>query len=145
MKKLFLILLCLGVCNLATAQDLHKRDVPSVILNQFNKEFPKAYDVEWEKKGDLYKVEFETGWKKDHDVWYNSEGKIVKHKEELSSKDLPKPIKDYIQQEYKDYKIDEVDKITEKNEVLYKVEVEKYDREIKLFFNEDGTLSKKRK
>ena len=44
------------------AQDLTESQVPSVIVNNFKKEFPKASDVEWEKKGEQYNVEFEIGW-----------------------------------------------------------------------------------
>ncbi len=140
MKKLILFFIALVAFNNSFAQDLRKSEVPSVVLNQFNSKFPKAFDVEWEKDGDLYKVEFETKWNNDHDVWFNSEGKIIKQKEELSARDLPQAIKDYINQEYKNYKVDDVDKITENNRVIYKVEVENRKREINLFFNEDGTL-----
>jgi len=140
MKKLILFFIALVAFNNSFAQDLRKSEVPSVVLNQFNSKFPKAFDVEWEKDGDLYKVEFETKWNNDHDVWFNSEGKIIKQKEELSARDLPQAIKDYINQEYKNYKVDDVDKITENNRVVYKVEVENRKREINLFFNEDGTL-----
>lgn len=140
MKKLILFFIALVAFNNSFAQDLRKSEVPSVVLNQFNSKFPKAFDVEWEKDGDLYKVEFETKWNNDHDVWFNSEGKIIKQKEELSARDLPQAIKDYINQEYKNYKVDDVDKITENNRIVYKVEVENRKREINLFFNEDGTL-----
>lgn len=138
--KLILFFIALVAFNNSFAQDLRKSEVPSVVLNQFNSKFPKAFDVEWEKDGDLYKVEFETKWNNDHDVWFNSEGKIIKQKEELSARDLPQAIKDYINQEYKNYKVDDVDKITENNRIVYKVEVENRKREINLFFNEDGTL-----
>lgn len=140
MKKLFLLLTLLGAVTISAAQDLHKRQVPSVVLNQFEKQFPKAKEVEWEKSGELYKVEFETNWSDDHDVWYNAEGKMVKHKEELSSRNLPKSIQEYLSKEYKYYKIDDVERITENDEVIYKVEVERRDREIKLLFHEDGSL-----
>lgn len=140
MKKLFLLLTLLGAVTISAAQDLHKRQVPSVVLNQFEKQFPKAKEVEWEKSGELYKVEFETNWSNDHDVWYNAEGKMVKHKEELSSRNLPKSIQEYLSKEYKYYKIDDVERITENDEVIYKVEVERRDREIKLLFHEDGSL-----
>lgn len=140
MKKLFLLLTLLGAVTISAAQDLHKRQVPSVVLNQFEKQFPKAKEVEWKKSGELYKVEFETNWSDDHDVWYNAEGKMVKHKEELSSRNLPKSIQEYLSKEYKYYKIDDVERITENDEVIYKVEVERRDREIKLLFHEDGSL-----
>lgn len=140
MKKMFLIVMTLGICNLGFSQKIQKNQIPSVILNQFNSQFPKATDIEWKMVGEFYKVEFETSRDVDHDVWYNVEGKMVKHKEELSARNLPTPIKEYVKKHYSGYKIDDVDKITEGKTITYKVEVEKYDREINLYFNENGTL-----
>lgn len=140
MKKLFLVIMALGMCHLGFSQKIQADRVPSVILNQFNTQFPKATDIKWKKVIEYYKVEFETGRDIDHDVWYNSEGKMVKHKEEISARELPTVIKEYIKQNYAEYKIDDVDKITEGKNVTYKVEIEKRDREINLYFNENGTL-----
>lgn len=139
MKKLFFIVIAIGTCHFTLAQDIHKSGVPSVIINQFINQFPKATDVEWEMEGKLYKVEFETPRNVDHDVWYNHDGKMVKHKEEISSKKLPQAIEKSIKDKYSNYKIDDVHKITEGNTVIYSVEIEKFDREIMLYFNENGT------
>lgn len=141
MKKcisIVMTVLAFGIFNMASAQKIQKSEVPSVILNQFNVQFPKAKDVEWKIVGQQYKVEFELPRDKDHDVWYNSGGEIVKHKEELQKKDLPESIRKQINQEYKDYKIDDVDRITEGKSVVYVVEVEKRGTEIKLRYDQNG-------
>ena len=51
------VLLLLGTGTIF-AQDIPKSQVPSVIVNNFKKEFPKANDIEWEMQGDLYNVDF---------------------------------------------------------------------------------------
>ncbi len=72
----------------------------------------------------LYNVEFETGWNIDHDVWYNDTGKMVKHKEDISPKDLLKSVNQTIKKEFSQYSIDDLKRITEGSEVIYKMEFE---------------------
>ncbi len=94
MKKKILIgiIACVGLTSAVVAQDLLQSDVPSVVVNNFQKAFPKVYDVEWELKGELYEVDFETGVSIDHEAWYDKTGKLVKHKQEIAKTDLPKAV-----------------------------------------------------
>lgn len=142
MIKLVLTLVAIGTVYFVQGQNLHQNEVTSVVLNQFNVQFPKATEVEWKKGGKLYKVEFETGRDKDHDVWYNAEGEMTKHKEELSRSNLPEAIRKNIKKDFKSYKIDDVDRLTEGYSIVYKVEIEKYNHERDLFYSENGKLIK---
>lgn len=139
MKKLIFAICLAGASTVAVAQDIRQSEVPSVVLNAFQSKFSNAADVEWEMKGDLYKVEFEIG-KFDHDLWIDKNGKVVKHKEELSKSDLPPAINDKIKAEYKDYRVDDVYKIESDGKVTYEVELDgnRGDREIT--FAPDGTV-----
>lgn len=95
--------------------------------------------MEWEKKGENYKVEFEIGYSKyDHSVWYNKEGLLVRHKEEISKKDLPESIRSVINRDYKWYWIHEAEKITEVSQTLYRVELISFSKEWDLIFDETG-------
>ena len=123
MKKQILFLAALGTLSFSQAQDLPKSQVPSVILNQFNSQFPKATDVEWEMDGNLYNVEFEIGWNRDHDVWYDAEGKMVKQKEEIASKELPQAVHKTIETGFKGYSTDDVERITDEGKIFYKLEL----------------------
>lgn len=107
----------------ATAQDLSQNQVPSVIVNHFNKQFPKATDVEWEMDGNLYNVDFETGWSIDHEVWYTKEGKMVKHKEDISVDELPKSVSQTLNTTFKGYSVKDVERIAENGQVVYKMEL----------------------
>lgn len=139
MKKLIFAICLAGASTVAVAQDIRQSEVPSVVLNAFQSKFSNATDVEWEMKGDLYKVEFEIG-KFDHDLWIDKNGKVVKHKEELSKSDLPAAINDKIKTEYKDYRVDDVYKIESDGKVTYEVDLDgnRGDREIT--FAPDGTV-----
>lgn len=124
MKKQILILsAALAISLSAQAQDIPQTQVPSVILNQFNKQFPKATDVEWEKDGNFYSVDFEIGWNIDHEIWYNAEGKLVKHKEDISKSELPKAVNDRIQADFNGYSIDDLERLTDNGKVIYKMEL----------------------
>ncbi|MAU17001.1 MAG: hypothetical protein CMH46_15845 [Muricauda sp.] len=125
MKKQLLVFgTTLAIALTTQAQDIPQSQVPSVIVNEFNKQFPKATDVEWEMDGSLYNVEFEIGWNIDHEVWYNAEGKVVKHKEDISKSELPKAVIDRIKTDFKGYSIDDLERISDNGKVVYKMELD---------------------
>lgn len=146
MKKTFLIgsfVLAL-FANTAMAQDLNKSQVPSVIVNNFQKSFPKAYDVEWELDGENYKAEFETGLLgADHDVWYNKTGAQLRHKEEISKSDLPRKVLAKINADFGSYRVDDVKKITESGKATYTLELKSLGEEWKVAFDKEGTVLSK--
>ncbi len=123
MKKQIFTLAALSIFGITMAQDISTSQVPSVILNQFNKDFSKANDVDWEMEGNLYNVDFEMGWNIDHEVWYSADGKIIKHKEVIAIKELPKAVSSRINTDFKGYSIDDLERITENGKVVYKMEL----------------------
>ncbi len=135
------VLLILGTGTIF-AQDIPKSQVPSVIVNNFKKEFTKANDVEWERQGDLYNVDFEIGWFTDYEAWYNASGKLVKHTQEINKSDLPKAVINAIKTQYKEYSIDDVKKIIEDGVETYKVELEKWDEDFDVIYSKNGNLIK---
>lgn len=140
-KRILSIGLSLLAC-VSFAQDIPASQVPSVVLKQFNIDFPKAKDIDWELENNTYIVEFEQGWSKDFEVWYSSNGEKIRIEEEIVKSELPKAIVLAIQTNYPSYRIDDIEKITENNTVAYKIDIEKRDVEKTLFFNENGTLIK---
>jgi hypothetical protein len=141
----FMGLIAMALCsNSVTAQDIHPSEVPSVIVNNFQKAFPKATDVEWELDGANYKVEFETGlFGQDHDVWYDQNGKLIRRKEEISKSDVPQKVMAAINRDFKDYRIDDVKKITEGNKLVYTLELKSFREEWKVAFDSEGKLLSK--
>lgn len=137
MKKQILWVVCLLFAGTVYAQDLPQQDVPSVVVNVFNQRFPKAVDVEWEKKGDLYNVEFEIG-RRDHEAWIDGKGNMVRHKQEISSRELPKAVTSSIKKMFTAYRLSDVDKIQEGDKTRYKVEVKTLTAEQDLWFDDKG-------
>ncbi len=139
MKKLLTFVLPLLTAMSSCAQEVPQSLVPSVVVNAFQQKFPKASDIEWEKKGLVYEVEFDLQFK-DHKVLIDSTGKIVKHKEEISTSDLPVPVKATLQKEFAKYKMDDAKRIETDGLVIYKVEVENGADERKIYLDGEGKI-----
>lgn len=126
------------------AQDIPQSEVPSVILNKFKSEFPKAKDIEWETKADLYNVEFEIGRSADHEIWYDKSGNQVKHKEDISKNQLPKAVTNTLQKDFKGYRIDDVEKFTTGSTVSYKMELNSMTKDWDIEIDSNGKILKQK-
>lgn len=146
MKNLILTISILGlsITNIS-AQDIRQSEVPSVILNHFQKSFPKAADIDWEIKGNYYEVEFETGFLgDDHKILYSRDGKLVRHEEEISKSNLPKTVLASIKRSFNGYRTDDIKKITEGGKIIYNVELKNYSQEWKVVFDAQGRILQKK-
>lgn len=146
MKNLILTISILGlsITNIS-AQDIRQSEVPSVILNHFQKSFPKAADIDWEIKGNYYEVEFETGFLgDDHKILYSRDGKLVRHEEEISKSNLPKTVLASIKRSFNGYRTDDIKKITEGGKVIYNVDLKNYSQEWKVVFDAQGRILQKK-
>ncbi|MBZ0205947.1 MAG: PepSY-like domain-containing protein [Flavobacteriales bacterium] len=127
------------------AQDLTPAQVPAAVMASFNKEFPKAMDVEWDLKGTQYKVEFETGLLgADHEAWYDANGKQLKHKEEISVSDLPAAVSAAIARDFDGYRTDDVERITQDGTTSYTLELKKLNEEWEVAYDAKGMQLEKR-
>jgi len=122
------------------AQDIPESQVPSVIVNNFKKQFPKAGDIEWERQGNQYNVEFEIGFFTDYEAWYTASGELIRYSEEIPNSKLPADIKQAIKNQFEEYRIDDAKKFVENNVETYYVEIEKGKNEQNLVFSKDGKL-----
>ncbi|MCC7233205.1 MAG: PepSY-like domain-containing protein [Bacteroidia bacterium] len=128
----------------STAQRIMQSQVPPVIVNNFQQSFPKIYDVEWKIDGINYQVEFETGMLgTDHKMWYDSTGKVIRHKEEIAKKDLPPSVLAKINGEYNLYWVDDAEKITEGDKMTYNLELKTLTEEWKMVFDPQGNVLSK--
>ena len=126
--------------NLAFAQDLPSSEVPSIVINSFNRSFPQSSKVEWELKGEIYNAEFDVDWR-DHEVWISKTGAILKHKKEVKKAELPTAISNVITRDYSTYRIDDIDQFEINKRFYYKVELKKHDEEKKIIFDQKGKVS----
>lgn len=107
----------------AQAQEVFQSQVPSLVLNQFKNNHPRATEEEWEVKGDVYKVEFETGWNIDHEEWYQANGELIKHSEEITKKELPELVVNTILSDFSGRTIHDLQRVTQGKDTVYQMEL----------------------
>ncbi len=122
------------------AQDLKTSQLPAKVQGAFQKAYPQAKDVDWEMKGEYYKVEFDIG-RFDHEISYDANGTAVRVEKEVAVTELPTSIAGAIKKKYPDYKIDSVEATQVNGKTSYKVEIEQgLFKERKLYFDGNGKL-----
>lgn len=135
------LLIAFGITGISQsfAQDLHRNQVPSLVMNSFKKEFPKVKNAEWEMSKGLYEVEFKIS-RMDYEIWYNAEGDLVKMKREMRLRDLADSIKDSVKAYYKGYRIGDVEKLTQNGRSVYKIEMKNLREDFDVFVDESGKI-----
>jgi hypothetical protein len=129
------------ICAYSIAQS---RDaMPSAEFQQkFNKDFPKAVDVEWETAGNVYEVEFEREFS-DYKALYDVKGNLLMYSFDIRASDLPDAVKSTAKKLYPKYRFDEVKKVYKGIETFYKIEMEHSESEAKIVIKQDGTIVEK--
>lgn len=125
----------------ANSQDILESQVPSVVLNHFTKEFPKAKDIDWEEEGDFYKVDFEVKRRIDFEIWYDSDGTVIREEKEIIKSGLSKPVEESIASDFPGYRIGDITRITEGESIHYQVELDSRTKgELDILFDADGKV-----
>ncbi|MDR0574748.1 MAG: PepSY-like domain-containing protein [Tannerella sp.] len=114
--------------------------VPTELLVQkFRKDFPNAYDIEWEKAASLYEIEFEIRGS-DYQAYYDEQGHLVMLIYDIYQSDLPDLIKKQITSKYPNYRFDDIERIIKGTDVSYNVEMERGDVDVRIIIKSDGTI-----
>ena len=143
MKILKILAVVLFTSGFAKAQELNSADVPGNLNDSFNKEYPKATNAEWKKELDHYKVEFDLD-RRDHEVWYNASGNMLKKELEITEAELPQVVRSIIKSKYAGYRVDDVEMVWKNKVKTYEVELEKGQDEKHIIFDEKGKVLNER-
>ena len=121
-------IICLGSVSFAQKKEYEsKADVPPAAKSAFSKAFAGSSRVKWEKEGKNYEVNFLQQGHQMSAV-YSPAGELQETEIAIKITELPAPVAEYINKQYKDAKIEEAAKITKANgEVNYEAEVNKKD------------------
>ncbi|MBZ0327106.1 MAG: PepSY-like domain-containing protein [Altibacter sp.] len=140
MKNLFVIALAILASVAMYGQDLKTTEVPSTFTEGLLKVYPNATDIEWERNGNDYKVEFDSG-KMEHEIWFNKTGDMVRVQKDITKKELPTALAEIIKRDYADYTIDDVESIFKDGVTTYIVELEKgWFEAIRITFSTTGKV-----
>lgn len=140
MKKVMFLTAFLAIAVLGYGQDIRAGQVPSVVLNSFEKTYPKAAKVEWELQGSQYNVEFKLGWV-EHEVWMDAQGKIIKHKREILESEIPDLVLKTIKRDFTSYHIDDCAVYEVEKQTFYKIELKKQNVDRTVFIDSSGKIT----
>lgn len=136
--RIVLSAMVFGVFTLtACSQETPQSEIPSVVLNAFNLEFANSTDVEWEKKGPIYEIEFEIE-NIDHEALIEETGNLIKYKKELQFAGLPEALKTFLSSNYSTNNIDDLHLLVIGENQYYQVELDGRITDAKKVFNEAG-------
>jgi len=140
MKIIRVAIIALIATATMNAQDLETSEVPESFTEGLLEKYPNATDIEWEKNGTDYKVEFEVG-RMEHEIWFNKEGESVRVEQEITTARMPQGLVDIINRDYANYKIDSVEAIEKDGRTTYKVELEKsWNEQLIITYTKEGRV-----
>jgi hypothetical protein len=138
MKKLALMAVAAMITSLTFAQKMQEKDVPAPVKNAFQKQYPTASDVKWDKEGEKFEASFDLN-KTDNSVLFDAQGNILETEVEIELNQLPKGVLEYVKANYKGQKVKEAAKITDaQGKVTYEAEIKGMD----LLFDANGKFIK---
>ncbi len=99
--------------------------------------FPGAriVDIDMERNGMEVEI-VHNGMK--HEIWFDASSSWIQTKTEYNRWNVPDVVRSFIQSHYAGYQIDDVDRYETATDIYYCVEIEKGDRERKVYLNEQG-------
>jgi hypothetical protein len=117
--------------------------VPQPVLKAFSVKYPQATKVKWglEKPGE-YEAEFIIGGNEVSAV-YEEEGILLEEETEMEESALPQSIKDALAKDFKECKIDEVEKVNIKDVITFELEAKCGKTKSELVFDSNGKLTSK--
>lgn len=106
--------------------------------------YPDATHIEWEKKGQYTVADFRLD-NTEYSVWFSANAEWLLAESDINYASLPALVQTAFKNgEYATWKIDDTDLVERpQREKLYRIEAEKGEQEVDLFYLADGTLVKK--
>jgi hypothetical protein len=124
MKTLFFGIFGMGIILTSCVQ---QSTTPQVVKDAFNKQFPEAEEVKWNKEGEDFEASFEKK-EKDMSAVIDTKGNVLETEVGIEITDLPQAIQDYLAKNYAGKEIKEAAKIVDaKGTLTYEAEIEKSD------------------
>jgi len=125
--------------NTSEAQNLKEKDVPDQVRASFQKQFPDAVNVTWEKE----KGDFEANWGgksgEDHSALFNPAGQFIELVDAIPVGQLPSVIVQYVHEHYKGASIREAGILTDAHgSHMFEAEIKVKD----LIFDAEGRFLK---
>lgn len=148
MKKIIVVALMLLFSLVSRAQkkeELSPQQVPVVVKSSFQKDFPTAELLNWEKERGRYEATFHVN-RVEMSATYNKSGYRKEVEKGIEESQLPASVFEYIKKKYPDYKLKSASQLTtDKGVMTYEAEIMKGTKTIGLIFDSNGKYRKKEK
>lgn len=147
MKKLATIFAATAILFSATAfaADNTKSSTTTKVEKSFSRDFSKAANISWEKKGDIFIAHFDIN-NESIEAAYNEEGELVATSRKVNASDLPLSISLAIAKKYPGYEVaNKGEEITFEKQTNYYINVGNDKEILKLKCTVNGELTVDRK
>jgi len=140
---LLLLIVLFIACDADTREEVRekaaKEDIPVAVLTTFQEKYPDEKSPDWGVDNHGW---YEAHFKKDGEKYradFRPSGEWIETENDIKEKNLPKVIKDIIREQFQDYKVVEVERVTHHEKGLfYDVEFKKDGKKMDVEFNEKG-------
>ena len=142
MKGFAILFAFAGMTLTACSQDITQSKVPSVVLNAVQSKFGASATIDWEKKKDRYEAELKQD-SVEYTIEVDATGKITRQKQDLTLQQLPPSIAQAISSQYKDFTVDDAEKVEVNGITFYQVELDapRGKKDLQLVFDANGNAS----
>ncbi|RIJ47666.1 hypothetical protein D1614_13885 [Maribellus luteus] len=145
MKKTiyFASILSAGLLAASCSDDDNSVSVNAAVESTFEAKYPNVNKVDWDLKSTYYVAEFAME-NSEMEAWFSQDGNWIYTETDLAYQQLPEVIRNSFEAgEYASWEIDDVDKVERpEGESLFIMEVESGDKELDLYFTDEGELIK---
>lgn len=124
----------------STDVDLTENEVPSVVKNSFEEQFPTATDVDWEVMGTDYEADFEIEMV-EYNALIEADGDLIKYKYDIAATALPEAVTATIVADYENKPVDGTEILIIDDNTYYQVELDDEPSDIELVFDESGEVN----
>ena len=149
MKRIIMIISAVMLLGAVASCEKYEDGKPvKDVRAEFARMYPDAWDVEWEYKGTIWEVSFETGTRPngtDRQAWYNMDGNWVQTVTDVFIVSVPQNIKDYLKaSEFASgqFADDDADYIEKPDGNFYRFDIRFDGKEIEVDVTEDGKVSR---
>lgn len=122
------------------SRELQESNVPSVVKNTLAASFSHTGPVDWEKVQGNYEAEFGKDTL-DYKALISPAGALLRYKQPIAPNELPRPVQQTLQAQYRDYGVEDLEKVVRGEEAFYQLELEKGLKELQLVMTPDGAIT----
>lgn len=138
MKKVTIVCLMMIITDICLAQNSSAKKVPVVVKAAFEKQFPGADNVKWEKEGSNFEAGFDLN-KKENSAVFDAQGNLLEAEVEMEVSQLPTVVQTYMKEHYQGMKVKEAAVITDAGGIVtYEAEIKGKD----VLFDSKGNFIK---